>query len=46
MEDDLGDALPSVEGREAEKVVDPPVRDDASSMLAYFLRMAVFYQCC
>ncbi|KAJ1378450.1 YLP motif-containing protein 1 [Sesbania bispinosa] len=30
MEDDLGDALPAMQGREAEKVVDLPVRDDAS----------------
>ncbi|KAK7388972.1 hypothetical protein VNO78_23803 [Psophocarpus tetragonolobus] len=29
-EDDLGDALPPVQGREAEKVVDPPVREDAT----------------
>ncbi|XP_057417418.1 uncharacterized protein LOC130711716 isoform X2 [Lotus japonicus] len=29
MEDDLGEALPAVQGREAETVVNPPVRDDA-----------------
>ena len=33
MEDDIGDALPAVQGREADKVVDPPVSDDASSVL-------------
>ncbi|XP_019451155.1 PREDICTED: YLP motif-containing protein 1 isoform X2 [Lupinus angustifolius] len=32
MEDDLDDALPAVEGREAEKVVYPPIRVDASSV--------------
>ncbi|KAK7292237.1 hypothetical protein RIF29_08014 [Crotalaria pallida] len=34
MEDDLGDAIPAIEGREAEKVVDPTFRDDSSSMLS------------
>lgn len=33
MEDDLGDALPPVQGREVEKVVDSPVREDASRVL-------------
>ncbi|XP_061346603.1 uncharacterized protein LOC133292228 [Gastrolobium bilobum] len=32
MEDDVSDALPAVQGSEDEKVVDPPVRDDASSL--------------
>ncbi|KAL1334102.1 hypothetical protein HN51_062979 [Arachis hypogaea] len=32
MEDDIGDALPAAQGREAEKVVDPLVRDDTSSI--------------
>lgn len=30
MEDDIGDALPVVQGREDAKVVDSPVRDGAS----------------
>ncbi|KAK4264232.1 hypothetical protein QN277_025440 [Acacia crassicarpa] len=30
MEDDIGDALPVVQGREDEKIVDPSVRDDNS----------------
>ncbi|XP_027917175.1 YLP motif-containing protein 1 isoform X2 [Vigna unguiculata] len=30
MEDDMGDVLPPVQGREAEKVVDPTVEEDAS----------------
>ncbi|KAK7265772.1 hypothetical protein RJT34_33395 [Clitoria ternatea] len=30
MEDDLGDAVPPVQGSEADKVVDLPVREDAS----------------
>ncbi|XP_017440046.1 uncharacterized protein LOC108345791 isoform X2 [Vigna angularis] len=30
MEDDIGDVLPPVQGREAEKVVDPAVGEDAS----------------
>ncbi|TKY55118.1 YLP motif-containing protein 1 [Spatholobus suberectus] len=34
MEDDLADALPPVQGREAEKVVDPPVGEDASFLKA------------
>ena len=33
MEDDLGDALPPFQGKEDEKVVDPPVGEDASRVL-------------
>lgn len=33
MEDDMGDVLPPVQGREAEKVVDPAVGEDASRVL-------------
>jgi len=33
MEDDLGDALLPVQGKEADKVVDPPFGEDASRML-------------
>jgi len=33
MEDDMGDVLPPVQGREAEKVVDPTVEEDASRVL-------------
>ncbi|CAJ1944041.1 unnamed protein product [Sphenostylis stenocarpa] len=34
MEDDLGDVKPPVQGREAEKIVDPPVGEDASFLKA------------
>ncbi|KAH1117703.1 hypothetical protein AAZX31_17G094700 [Glycine max] len=34
MEDDLGDALPPFQGKEDEKVVDPPVGEDASFLKA------------
>lgn len=33
MEDDLDDAVPAAQGREAEKVVGPLARDDASNAL-------------
>lgn len=33
MDDDLDDALPAAQGREANKAADPPVKDDESTVL-------------
>jgi len=47
MEDDLGDVLPPVQGREVEKVVDPTVGEDASRVLEPVgICVAVFYLLC
>jgi hypothetical protein len=33
MDDDLNDALVAAQGREADKAVDPPVKDDGGNVL-------------